>query len=103
MPSKMSELAKFYIDNNLHLTDVELARTTGCSVRQVKNRRAKGGKNREGNPKGEPENTLLQKQESKPPSGIRIDSLLAKKSGTVSLTGAASEALDAFDGIGPGA
>jgi hypothetical protein len=127
MPSKkkMGTLEQFYIDNNLHLTDVELARTTGCSVRQIKARRNKGGLNREGNPKGEPENLMqqanperqnkLQKEavvaaqqqtlpavtNQRPQPAMRIDALIARRNGTTSLTGPASELADMFDGIGP--
>jgi hypothetical protein len=58
MTKRINEIQKYYIDNNLGLSDAELAKTTGCTLSQIHNRRLKvQGKNREGNLKGSPEQT----------------------------------------------
>jgi hypothetical protein len=133
MPRQLNTLQKFFIDSNLGLSDAELAKTTGATLRQVKSRRAKiQGKNREGGLKGEPEekvlnqpmperqaelenqaqkaaaaaesqdNTKLDAIAGRPVPSMRIDALIARKSGTTSLTGPAAELADIFDGIAPG-
>jgi hypothetical protein len=127
---KLGPIELFYIDHNLNLADDVLAKAVGCTPRQVKFRRSKIlGKNREGGVKGEPETQVfnqakpereaelvnqaqknLAAQETatpappvntRPAPGMRIDALLAKKGGTVSLTQAAAEMADMFDGIAP--
>lgn len=130
MPKRLNTLQMFFIDNNLGLSDTELAKTTGATLRQVKTRRTKiQGKNREGGLKGEPEkrllnqpmlerqaeleneaqkaaesqgNTKLDDIDNRPAPAMRIDALIARKGGTTSLTGPASELADMFDGIAPG-
>jgi hypothetical protein len=132
MGKRISTLQEFYIDNNLGMSDVELVKTTGCSLQQVQARRLKiQGRNREGNLKGTPEQPLkpinaerqaeLENQAQKaavaaetkgslepitnqqrPAPAMRIDALIAKRGGTTSLTGPASELADMFDGIAPG-
>jgi hypothetical protein len=127
---KLGPIELFYIDNHLDLSDDSLAKAVGCTPRQVKARRGKVlGKNREGGIKGEPEKRELNQPQpereaelinqaqkaaaaqttaapappetSRPVQGLRIDALLAKKAGTVSLTQAAAELSDMFDGIAP--
>jgi hypothetical protein len=60
MAKKLNILQTYFIDNNLGLTDAELVKNTGASLRQVKARRATvQGKNREGGLKGEPEERVI--------------------------------------------
>jgi hypothetical protein len=60
MAKKLNILQTYFIDNNLGLTDAELVKNTGASLRQVKARRATvQGKNREGGLKGEPEKRVI--------------------------------------------
>jgi hypothetical protein len=121
---KINTLQKFFIDNNKNMTNLDLARATGLTTRQVSAyRRKQEGLNRSGKPKDEADNgvtssperaeKLIEKSQEaakqqklepvpdRPVPSMRIDALLAKRAGVVALTGPASELADLFDGIGP--
>lgn len=124
--AKMNDMQKFIIDNHLSMNNTELSRITGLTPAQIQRRRNKIiGLNREGKPKGTPEENIspnpnreeeltkksqdeavikgdkLLPVEGRPAPAMRIDALMAKKSGTVALTSAAAELSDMFDGIAP--
>lgn len=125
--SKPNTLQKFFIDNNLQMTDQDLARATGLSIKQIHARRRKQeGLNRSGKAKSddkddgvasstervaqlEHQSQLAAKEqegkllpvENRPAPSMRIDALIARQSGTTALTGPASQLADLFDGIGP--